>query len=152
MKVSFADCPPLDIVVVGASTVGYHCTAAELDFLRKSYDGSSATLLICGGFEPALRAGLLEGRTCTAPRLMLDELRKAAPGVKWVEQRWCQDGKLWTSGAAMNGLDVMREFMLQNWGVANGPSLAKFMLQLGGTPLRENHYKKEDLDWSALKY
>ncbi|QKX62292.1 uncharacterized protein TRUGW13939_09451 [Talaromyces rugulosus] len=58
---SFATCPPLDIVVLGANQVGYQASDIEKEFLRKCHAECTAFLCICGGFEPALYAGLLEG-------------------------------------------------------------------------------------------
>ncbi|KAE9368232.1 class I glutamine amidotransferase-like protein [Stipitochalara longipes BDJ] len=135
---SFATCPPLDIVLMGAHDVKYTLTEAELAFIRKSFDECAAFITICGGFLAALQAGLLEGRTATGPRPMLDGLRQMAPGVKWVEKRWARDGKLWTSGALLNGLDLTRAFVTEYWGGKD--TLVEFALALGAYPDRDINY------------
>jgi transcriptional regulator GlxA family with amidase domain len=123
---------------MGAHDVGYHLNEAEQAFIRKSYETSAAFITICGGFLAALESGLLEGKTATGPRPMLDGLRQVAPGVKWVERRWVRDGKLWSSGALLNGLDLMRAFVTEYWGGEG--TLAEFGLALGAYPDRDVTY------------
>lgn len=136
---SFATCPTLDIVLIGAYYMGYTPTEAELDFIRKAYDESTSFLTICGGFIPAQLAGVLAGKTATAPRFMVPELQKQDPRTTWVERRWVRDGKVWTSGALLNGLDLMREFLREYW-----PELTAVATPLGGWPVRENEYQGMD--------
>lgn len=86
-----------------------------------------------------LAAGLLEGKTCTGPRGMLEGLRNSNPEVNWVERRWVQDGKVWTSGTLLNGLDLMKAFVEQVWG---GPgTLAEFLVGFGSWPVRDVEYR-----------
>jgi len=137
---TFANCHPLDIVIMGAHVVldGYMPSEAELDFIRKSYDDCSAFITICGGFLAPFQAGLFKGKTVTAPRFMLDQLRQTAPDTTFVEERWHRDGKLWTSGALLNGLDLMRAFGTEYWGGEG--SLAQFGLDSGHYPIRDVGY------------
>jgi transcriptional regulator GlxA family with amidase domain len=95
-------------------------------------------MFICGGLFSGLQAGLLKGKTATGPRIMLDMLRKDHPEVQWVEKRWANDGKIWTSGALLNGTDMTRAFALQTWGGEG--SLAEFGMQLGAYPDRDVDY------------
>jgi len=86
--------------------------------------------------QSALQAGLLEGKTATAPRPMVGPLSQAFPGVKWVVKRWARDDKMWTSGALLNGTDLMRAFVSEYW---KGP-LFEFALELGAYPIRDVNY------------
>jgi transcriptional regulator GlxA family with amidase domain len=52
---------------MGAHKPGYKLTEVELEFVRKSYDHCVALLNICGGIIAAEMAGMLKGKTCTAP-------------------------------------------------------------------------------------
>jgi transcriptional regulator GlxA family with amidase domain len=124
---------------MGAYFPGYTPTEAELAFIRKAHDESTAFLSICGGFIPAELAGVLAGKTATAPRFMVPELQKQDPRTTWVEKRYVRDGKIWTSGALLNGLDLMREFMLEYW-----PELTKIAIRLGGLPVRSIDYQGTD--------
>jgi transcriptional regulator GlxA family with amidase domain len=136
---SFETCPPLDIVLIGAYLPDYSPTEAELAFIRKAHDNCLAFLTICGGFMPAQLAGILVGKTATAPRFWVPKLQKEDPRTTWVDKRYVRDGKIWTSGALLNGLDMMREFMLENW-----PELTKVSISLGGWPVRDVEYHGND--------
>lgn len=143
---SFETCPPLDIVLNGANNLGYVHTEAELAYTRKAFGECAAFITICGGFDLPLRAGLFDGKTVTAPRFMLEMLRKQAPHVTWVEKRWQRDGKLWTSGALLNGTDLMRAFGTEHWGGETEKTLSGTMLKMGGWPVRDVEYK--DVPWA----
>ena len=127
---------------MGANRVGYVPNEAELAFIRKVYDQCSAFLTICGGFEPAMRAGLLQGKTATAPRFILEQLRQASPDTKWVERRWARDGKLWTSGTLLNGLDLMTAFVRDTW--PGKADMVEALLDIGAWPIRDVDYKDVD--------
>lgn len=73
--------------------------------------------------------------------MIIPIVQKAAPDVNWEERRWCRDGKLWTSGALVNGLDMMREFIEEYWGGEG--SLARLMGQSGSAPVRDRDYKDD---------
>ncbi|KJZ76282.1 hypothetical protein HIM_04364 [Hirsutella minnesotensis 3608] len=141
---SFESCPPLDIVIIGAA-IGQEATEAELAFIRKSYKECSAFITVCGGIMAPIQAGIIEGKTATAPRFILDELRKQAAGTKWLERRWVRDGKLWTSGALLNGMDLMTAFIQTTWPSGEG-SLVDYMMKLGAWPNRDPEYK--DVPWA----
>lgn len=135
----------MDIVLNGANNIGYVHTEAELAYTRKAYAESSAFLTICGGFDLPLKAGIFEGKTATAPRFMLSVLRQQAPGVKWVERRWARDGKLWSSGALLNGTDMVAAFAAEYWGKTED-TLASTMSKMGAWPARDIEYK--DVPWA----
>lgn len=116
----------------------YQLTEKELAFIRKSYDDASAFITICGGMQAALEAGVLDGKKATAPRELLPMLRQSAPAVDWQETRWQQDGKLWTSGALLNGLDLMRVFAEETWGKETG--LVDWAVKVGHWPKRDQGY------------
>ncbi|KAI1075218.1 class I glutamine amidotransferase-like protein [Whalleya microplaca] len=141
---SFETCPPLDIVLMGAEAPGYVANEAELAFVRKSWEDCSAFLTICGGMTTPLKAGILEGKTATAPRFWLPVLRQQAPGTDWVEKRWARDGKLWSSGALLNGLDLMKAFVTEFWGGEG--TLAEFLARMCAWPIRDVDYK--DVSWN----
>ena len=147
---SFATCPPLDVVLVGAHHMDYTPNATELAFVRRSYETCTAFLSICGGVLTPLMAGVLHEKKATGPRFMLDALRKQAPTTEWVEKRWVRDGKLWTSGALLNGTDMMNAFGKEFWGPKEGEeeeeSLAGLFTKMGAWPERDVDYK--DVKWS----
>ena len=140
---SFATCPPLDIALMGAHDASYMMSETEIAFVQKVHNGCAAFLFICGGFLAALQAGLLKGKTATAPRPMVAVLRKSNPEVNWIVKRWARDGKVWTSGALLNGLDMTKAFVTEIWGGEG--TLVEFVLRLGGYPERNINYA--DVPW-----
>ncbi|CEJ93824.1 hypothetical protein VHEMI09391 [[Torrubiella] hemipterigena] len=142
---SFESCPPLDIVLIGANNPLYQPNEAELAYARKSYESCLGFITICGGFQVALSAGILNGKTATAPRMLLEDLKQKAPQVKWVEKRWVRDDKLWTSGTLLNGTDLMTNFIRQTWDVKED-SFIEFMLRACSSVDRDVDYK--DVTWA----
>ncbi|KAF2872255.1 ThiJ/PfpI [Massariosphaeria phaeospora] len=137
---SFDTCPPLDIVLVGAHNSTHHTlTQAELAYLRKAYEESKAFITVCGGMMPALEAGILAGKTATAPLMLLDHLKQNT-GTTWEAKRYVRDGKLWTSGALFNGVDLIRAFVLHVWGTGEKKKMVEFCLDFGSVPVRSVDY------------
>lgn len=136
----------MDIVLIGAHGQQYTPNAAELAFVRKSWEDCSAFLTICGGISVALMAGgILDGKTATAPRFVLDMFRQRAPTTNWVEKRWARDGKLWTSGTFLNGTDLMYAFANEYWG-GGDDTLVQYLAKVGAWPNRDVDYK--DVPWA----
>lgn len=123
---------------MGAHIADYTPNATELAFVRKAHEQCSAMLLICGGFMAANAAGLLRGKTATAPRVFLESLRKDSPETNWIDRRWARDGKIWTSGTLLNGLDLMMAFLREVWGEEK--SVLEPLLDIWGVPVRSAEY------------
>lgn len=139
MQDSFKTCPPLDIVIMGAVMVD-EPSASEKAFMRKSYADCSAFITVCGGMQAPLKAGIFDGKTTTAPRFHLEALRSVAPGTNWVDQRWVNDGKLWSSGALLNGIELMSAFIQQTWPSEEG-SLVREMMNRAQWISRDQYYR-----------
>ncbi|WYZ42302.1 hypothetical protein EsH8_VI_000001 [Colletotrichum jinshuiense] len=136
---SFATCPPLDIALMGASNVAFNITQGEIAYLRKVWDECSAFLTICGGCTALVTAGLLAGKTVAYPSLFIRGMQKHVPDVNWVEKRWSCDGKLWSSGNQLNGLDMMRAFAEATWGGRTG--MIEALYDIAGYPKRDVDFK-----------
>ena len=115
--VSFADCPPLDYLLVP----GGMGTRREVDnpvltrFLADQAPTCRALLSVCTGAFVLHAAGLLSGKTATTHWGSLDRLR-ALGDVKVVEQRFVQDGNVWTSAGVSAGTDLMLAFIAHTAG------------------------------------
>ncbi|KAF2162450.1 hypothetical protein M409DRAFT_27074 [Zasmidium cellare ATCC 36951] len=90
---TFASCPPLDIVLMGANNMDYQPSISELAFIRKAFEDSSAFIAVCGAFRSLLLSGLLEGKTATAPRGML----KVSAAHRLRQIGWRNDGVVMVS-------------------------------------------------------
>jgi hypothetical protein len=56
-----------------------------------------------------------------------------------------RDGKIWTTGALLNGNDMMHTFATEIWGAKGDASLVGFLTKVGAWPNREIEYK--DVPW-----
>lgn len=89
-----------------------------------------------------MEAGILEGKTVSAPRMALYLLSMNAPNVNWVDKRWARDGKIWSSSSLVNDFDPMRSFAEEIWGGRSG------MIE---TLLDSDHYPKKDVDFKDYR-
>ncbi|KAL8659908.1 MAG: hypothetical protein Q9226_000202 [Calogaya cf. arnoldii] len=112
---SISTCPPLDILLIGGPVPHYRPSEPIQHFIQQQYEHVRALLTICTGYIPALYSGIFDGKTATAPKGLLPMLKEEKPDVKWVEKRWVRDGKLWSSGAISNGMDLMANFMREEF-------------------------------------
>ncbi|OJJ73316.1 hypothetical protein ASPBRDRAFT_194272 [Aspergillus brasiliensis CBS 101740] len=138
---SFTTCPPLDIVIIGAGQWGYQPSETEKAYLRKCYAECSAFLSVCVAQQLLLDTGILEGKTATATLSFLPWFRQMSPTTNWVEKRWVRDGKLWTTGGLLNGLDMISAFGREIWGGEG--SLVEHLLRTGYFPMRNVDYEDE---------
>ncbi|MBJ2155181.1 DJ-1/PfpI family protein [Variovorax sp. IB41] len=124
---SFADCPPLDYLLVpgGMGTRREVDNPAMVQFLAAQAPGCKALLSVCTGAFVLQAAGLLSGKTATTHWGSLDRLR-ALGDVKVVEQRFVQDGDVWTSAGVSAGTDLMLAFIAHT---AGEEAAAKVQLQ-----------------------
>ena len=123
---------------MGAHHIAYQPNEVELAYVRKAYEQSTAFITICGGIQAALMSGILAGKTATCPRFMIPQAKQMSPTTNWEEKRYSHDGKLWTSGALLNGMDLMRAFALEYWG--DKGSLTQTLIDMGHWPIRDINY------------
>ncbi len=114
---SFADCPPLDVLLVpgGEGTRREVDNPAIVDFVAQQARSASAVLSVCTGALLLHRAGLLEGRRATTHWSMLDKLR-TLPGVQVVEERYVHDDRVWTAAGVSAGIDMTLAFIAHEAG------------------------------------
>lgn len=135
---SIETCPPLDILLIGGPAPSYRPSEPIQRFIQKQYEYLRALLTVCTGYIPALYSGILDGKTATAPRGLLPMLKKEKPDVKWVEKRWVRDGKVWSSGAVANGMELMAGFMWEEFEEQRG--LTEMMMGMADFAKRGEAY------------
>lgn len=104
----FAACPPLDALLVpgGQGTRTEVHNLVLVDFVRRQAAQAQLVMSVCTGSLVLHAAGLLQGRRATTHWGMLPRLR-TLPGVQVVEERFVQDGSVWTSAGVSAGIDMM---------------------------------------------
>ena len=150
---SLHTCPPLDILILGGPPLDHIPHPDVTEFLTAQLPHLTALLTICAGYLPLLHSGLLAGKTATAPRLLLPGLKAGGQGpgegegeagkVTWVEKRWCKDevdGKIWTSGAVTNGLDLMVGFMRERFGGQEHRGALEMVFRMADVGMRGQEY------------
>ncbi len=110
--VSFADCPPLDYLLVpgGQGTRQEVNNPEIIKFVTTQAQGCKAILSVCTGSFVLYAAGLLAGKKATTHWGSLGRLR-ALGDVEVVEQRFVRDGDVWSSAGISAGMDMMLAFI-----------------------------------------
>ncbi len=103
--VTFADCPPLDIICVpgGFGIVGAIADEETLSFVRDRGRAAKYVTSVCTGALVLGAAGLLEGKRATTHWAYRDLLPLA--GAIRSDERVCRDGNLLTGGGVTAGID-----------------------------------------------
>jgi transcriptional regulator GlxA family with amidase domain len=111
-QVSFADCPPLDYILVpgGQGTRTEVNNRAMTDFVARQAKACKAVLSVCTGSFVLHAAGLLGGKRATTHWASLQRLRDLGD-VQVVEQRYVVDGNAWTSAGVSAGIDMTLAFI-----------------------------------------
>jgi transcriptional regulator GlxA family with amidase domain len=110
--VTFANCPALDYLLIpgGQGTRQEVSNPVLLDFVATQAKTCKAVLSVCTGSFVLHAAGLLSGKRATTHWGSLDRLR-ALGDVSVVEQRYVQDGKVWSAAGISAGTDLMLAFI-----------------------------------------
>ncbi len=115
--VSFAQCPPLDYLLVpgGEGTRREVDNPALIDFIAGQAKSCRAVLSVCTGSFLLHRAGLLNGRKATTHWGSLERLWKLGD-VHVEEERFTRDGNVWTAAGVSAGIDMMLAFIAETAG------------------------------------
>jgi transcriptional regulator GlxA family with amidase domain len=110
--VSFDSCPDLDFLLVpgGMGTRTEVDNPVLIHFIRKQAEHCKAVLSVCTGSFLLHKAGLLSGRKATTHWASLDRLR-ALGDVQVIEERFVNDGNIWSSAGVSAGIDLTLAFI-----------------------------------------
>lgn len=109
---SFESCPPLDYLLVpgGQGTRTEVSNPTLVGFVSSQAKGCKAVLSVCTGSFVLHAAGLLSGKKATTHWGSLARLR-ALGDVEVIEQRFVQDGNIWSAAGVSAGTDLMLAFI-----------------------------------------
>jgi transcriptional regulator GlxA family with amidase domain len=148
-------------------------TRRVIDWLRASAP-PPLLLCVCAGSVLAARAGLLAGRECTTHHAHLEELRRAEPRARVLDNRvFVEDGPVFTSAGVTAGLDLALHVIGQQLGPRVAADIARdlvvYLRRAGTDPalspwvMHRNHlhpavHRVQDAvardpaaDWSAVR-
>jgi transcriptional regulator GlxA family with amidase domain len=106
---TFADHPPLDIVVVpgGYGTRQQQENPVALDWIRRQHAGNALTTSVCTGSFLLGAAGLLDGKRATSHWSEIGGLRERHPAIEVLDDvRIVDEGEIVTSAGVSAGIDM----------------------------------------------
>ncbi len=127
---TFADCPPLDVIVVpgGWGTRRELSNPVLLDWLRARAATAKTVTSVCTGSLVLGHAGLLDGLQATTHWLALDLMRESLPSVSVVyDKHYVQDGRVFTSAGISAGIDMALKVVEHYFGAAVARDTARYM-------------------------
>lgn len=112
----FDDAPALSVLVVPGGFAAFEVMkdAATLDYVRRAAAQADHVMSVCSGAFILAATGLLAGKRATTHWKAIGALRDA--GIEVVEERFVQDGNVWTSAGVSAGVDLMLHFIARTQG------------------------------------
>ena len=113
---TYADCPPLDYLIVPGPDPTAPLPAGCAAFLQRlvADDAFKALLTVCTGSVAIAQSGVLDRRQVCGNKVVLRMLAGAGAlnkNVKLVgDRRWVVDGKIWSAAGVTAGIDLAAEF------------------------------------------
>jgi transcriptional regulator GlxA family with amidase domain len=127
---TFADCPPLDVLLVpgGWGTRGEAANARLLSWIRERSLQAEVTASVCTGARLLATAGLLDGRRATTHWNSLSWLEQSFPAVR-VERNLhvVEDGDIVTSAGISAGIELSLALVKRFCGEAIARNVARYM-------------------------
>jgi transcriptional regulator GlxA family with amidase domain len=127
---SFADAPPLDVVLVpgGQGTRREVDNPVLLDWLAEAAGPCSWVTSVCTGSMLLHAAGLVKGRRITTHWAFVETLRELAPDASVLEKvRYVRDGNLVTAAGVSAGIDMALWLTGQLFGVEHARNTQRMM-------------------------
>lgn len=123
--------PPGSILVLtGVAGAGIDAqepaTRRLIEWLRSGVTRDSLLMCVCAGSVLAARAGLLAGRECTTHHDYLEELRRAEPSARVLDNRiFVEDGPVFSSAGVTAGLDLALHLIGRQHGAPLAAAVAR---------------------------
>jgi transcriptional regulator GlxA family with amidase domain len=129
-KHSFADAPPIDLLLVpgGQGTRPLLNRPDVLDWITARAAGAELVLSVCTGSLLLAKCGLLEGLSATTHHLALDLLRSLAPNSEVRDDRRVVDnGRVITSAGVASGIDMSFHVLARLLGPETAEAAARYI-------------------------
>ncbi|KFY35963.1 hypothetical protein V494_05447 [Pseudogymnoascus sp. VKM F-4513 (FW-928)] len=113
-----ATCPKLDYLLIGGPYPSFFLNVPDVfaNFIRERVDGLEGLFTTCTGAMVAATVGVLDGKTATTNHQYLELAKKQKPEVNWSSKQWVADGKFWTAGGAVAGMDMFAHWVTEKCG------------------------------------
>jgi transcriptional regulator GlxA family with amidase domain len=113
---------------VAGSGIDTHepATRRLIEWLRSGVADASLLMCVCAGSVLAAWAGLLAGRECTTHHAHLEDLRRAEPRARVLDNRiFVEDGPVFTSAGVTAGLDLALHLIGRQLGAPVAAGIAR---------------------------
>ena len=137
---SFAECPPLDVLVVpgGMGERLENHNPVIIDFIRRRAAEVKTLASVCTGAFLLGAAGVLDGRTATTHAASIDRMKEFFPKVKVEEGvKFVEDGNILTSAGISSGIDMSLRLVAIHFGEETARAAARYMEY----PYPEDNYR-----------
>ena len=123
---SFADAPPIDILVVpGGNILGFTDDRDAMTWVKTAAETAEHVLTVCNGAFILAATGLLDGQRATTFYGLIDDLQRAAPEVEVVRgERFVDNGKIITTAGLSSGIEGSLHLVSKLRGEAAARALA----------------------------
>lgn len=113
-----ASCPKLDYLLVGGPWPDFfrNVPTVYANFMLERAKEVKSFFTTCTGGIVAATAGVLDGKNATTNHQFLPIAKQLKPGVNWTTEQWVVDGKFWTAGGALAGMDMFAYWVKENYG------------------------------------
>ncbi|CAA7264113.1 unnamed protein product [Cyclocybe aegerita] len=116
---TYADCPPLDYLLVPGPDPNAPLPPGCAEFLKERFEGLKGLLTVCTGTMAVAQTGLLDGyKVCTNKTALktAHSMGLLNKNVHWVgDRRWIVDRKVWSAAGVTAGIDLGAEFARVNF-------------------------------------
>lgn len=111
-KYDFDDCPNLDYLLVpgGFSVFDELDNQTIIDFIKQKAKQSKQVLSVCSGSFLLYKAGLLQNKNVTTHWKTVPQMMEL-PNLTVENQRFVNDGNIWTSAGVSAGIDMLLAFI-----------------------------------------
>jgi putative intracellular protease/amidase len=111
-------CPKLDYLLVGGPDPAWTQDPSfpkYAKFVQERIPELKIVFATCTGAMVLGAMGVLDGLNATVNHQLIGPARQMCPKVKWTdEKQWIVDGKFWTAGGAVAGMDMMAQWVIEN--------------------------------------
>lgn len=124
---TFADCPPVDLVVIPGGNVPDDDPALRAFVLAQAKD-AEVVMSVCNGAAVLAAAGLLDGLEVTTHHSALEYVQMLAPGAAVAEnRRFVDHGKVVTAAGVSAGIDGALQVVSRLCGEGEARAVARYM-------------------------
>ena len=127
---TFADCPPIDILVVPGGR-GKDAACKDkilLDWVKRQAAKAELVTSVCTGSFILAEAGLLDGRQSATHQMALKQMQADYPQVRVVAgRRVVEDGNVVTAAGVSSGLDMSLRIVARLEGDAAAARVARII-------------------------